>query len=107
MTVIADVYQHYTQEQIEKMEQRQRSKDEAETFLTQLFGQRAAWVMIANIMEQGRRASKNRFLTFEEAWQTLDYKTVTDIIFRVINGLPCAEKDTGEKEALLKARVSA
>lgn len=107
MTTFAIDKSKYTPEKWEQIERRQESKDKAEAFFTNLFGQRAAWVILANVMEQGRRTTKNGYLTFDETWRALGYATAVDIIFRAINGLPCATKDTGEKEAFLKARTSA
>lgn len=99
------ILKEYTPEQWAKMEQRQQSKDAAENYLKQFFGLKASRVIIANIMVEGRKVKKTGFLTFDEAWDALDYFTITDIIFRTISGLPCKEKDTGEARAYQKKRL--
>lgn len=93
----------YTAEELEKIKLRDESKNRADKFFKDLYGQSISWVIVANIMEQGSRTGAGRFHTFEEAWDILPFEQITEIIFRAVNGLPCAEKDTGQM-AEFKAR---
>lgn len=86
----------HTPEELEKIQLRAESTDRADKFFKDLYGQSVSWVIVANIMEQGSRAGAGRFHTFEEAWDILPFEQITEIIFRAVNGLPCAEKDTGQ-----------
>lgn len=90
----------YTAEELEKMRLRDESKKRADKFFKDLYGQSVSWVIVANIMEQGIQAGAGRFHTFEEAWDILPFEQITEIIFRAVNGLPCAEKDTGQMAEL-------
>lgn len=93
----------YTDEELRKIKLRAESTDRADEFFKDLYGQRVAWVIVANIMEQGSRTGAGLFHTFEEAWAILPFEQITDIIFRAVNHLPCAGKDTGQM-AEFKAR---
>lgn len=93
----------YTAEESEKIKLRIESKDKAEAFFKDLYGQYPSGVIVANIMEQGSREGAGKFHTFEEAWDILPFEQITEIIFRAVNGLPCASKDTGQM-AELKAK---
>lgn len=92
---------HYTEEQKEMFKQRQQSKDIADKFFKELFNQGISWVIVANVMAEFMAVHKKSATSFEEAWNALDYQIVMDIVFRAINGLPCKNKDKGEKEAFL------
>lgn len=96
----------YTEKETENMRQQYEDSQQAKDFFVELFGKYKADVMVSNIQIQYHNRHKKWAETFEEAWQGLGYRTVSDIIFRAINGLPCASKDTGEKEKLLKAMVN-
>ena len=92
---------HYTEEKKEMFQQRQQSKDIADKFFNELFNQGISWVIVAGVMTEFLIVHGTSATSFEEAWNALDYQIVMDIVFRAINGLPCKNKDKGEKEAFL------
>ncbi|MTB63844.1 hypothetical protein GGG87_02300 [Streptococcus sp. zg-86] len=107
MTIFTIDKTKYTEQEIENMRQRHEDSRNAKIFFSELFGEYKADVITSNVQIQYHNRNKKWANTFEEAWRDLGYRAVADIIFRAINCLPCADKDTGEKEEFLKARVGA
>lgn len=92
----------FTPEQQERIQKCRRSKDKAEDFFISLYGQKIAWIILANVLAEYTNRFRKSAKTFDEAWDKLGYKTVSEIVFRSVNGLPCKAKDTGELSDFIK-----
>lgn len=92
----------FTPEQQERIQKCRRSKDKAEDFFISLYGQRITWIILANVLAEYTNRFRKSAKTFDEAWDKLGYKTVSEIVFRSVNGLPCKAKDTGELSDFIK-----
>lgn len=95
----------YTLEQWERMQKRNESEERAEAQLSQLYGRRAATVIVFNIMATYKNTF-NRFAdTYEEACDGLGILTVNDIITRAVNGLPAQGVERREQEEVCNAII--
>lgn len=92
----------FTPEQQERIQKYRRSKDKAEDFFISLYGQRIAWIILANVLAEYTNRFHKSARTFDEAWDRLGYKTVSEIVFRAVNDLPCKTKDKGELSDFIK-----
>lgn len=96
---------NYTAEQWERMQKRNESEERAEAQLSQLYGRRAATVIVFNIMATYKNTF-NRFAdTYEEACDGLGILAVNDIIIRVVNGLPAQGVERREQEEVCNAII--
>lgn len=86
----------YSTEELEAMKRRAKINYFAETFFTRLYGQEVARVIVANVLAKYRhiRIDNDKYFTFYDAWNSLPFETVADILFRAINKLPCSEKES-------------
>lgn len=71
-------------------------KTKQKIFFISLYGQRITWIILANVLAEYTNRFRKSAKTFDEAWDKLGYKTVSEIVFRAVNDLPCKAKDTGE-----------
>lgn len=102
MTKSPFILDGYTEKEKAMFKARQQSKDKADKFFKELFNQNISWVIVANVMTEFGNKCKKSPTSFEEAWGSLDYQTVIDIVFRAVNELPCQSKDEGEMEQFLR-----
>ncbi len=95
----------YTEEEWSAIQHRNEVKQKAHDFFTDLYSWGVAEIVLSSVMDQysQKNPDRRRFYTFEEAWAGLSFEETSEIIFRAVNGLPCAEKDTGQM-AELKAK---
>ncbi|VED90898.1 phage protein [Streptococcus equinus] len=84
---------HYSEEQKTIFKKRQESKDKATEFFTELYNQSVAWGIVANVMTTYITLNKKSAETFEQAWNELGYKVVSEIILRVLQNSPVNAKD--------------
>lgn len=92
---------HYTEEERAMLKAHHQSQDKADKFFKELFNQKISWRIVANIKTEHLYINPKGG-TFEEAWKSLDYKTIMDIVFRAIHDLPRKEIDKGEMRHFLR-----
>ena len=84
---------HYSEEQKAMFKKRQESKDKATEFFTELCNQSVAWGIVANVMTTYITLNKKSAETFEQAWNELGYKVVSEIILKALQNSPVNAKD--------------
>ncbi|WP_300774465.1 hypothetical protein [Streptococcus sp. UBA632] len=84
---------HYSDEQKTIFKRRQESKDKATEFFTELYNQSVAWGIVGNVMTTYITLNRKSAEAFEQAWNELDYKVVSEIILRVLHNSPVNAKD--------------
>ncbi len=83
---------HYTDEQKAVFKKRDETKKRAEEFFKAMYDQSTAWVIVANVMITYHNIYTGFAETFEQAWNTLGYEIITDIVYRAVNNLPARSK---------------
>lgn len=92
MTIFSINEEDYTEEQLATFRKQQESKAKAKAFFTAQYDEYTADVIVANVMVGYMNLGKGSADTFEQAWNTLGYEIITDIVYRAVNGLPARSK---------------
>ena len=92
MTIFSINEEDYTEEQLAIFRKRQESKAKAKAFFTAQYDEYTADVIVTNVMIGYMNLGKGSADTFEQAWNTLGYEIINDIVYRAINGLPARSK---------------
>lgn len=87
----------YTVEQWERLKKLEASERRAELQLSQIYGKRAAAVIVFNIMVSYKNAYRKFADTYDQACEGLGDIAVNDIIFRAVNHLPAKGVEQRQK----------